>query len=851
MKVRTKILLSIVLAAVLTALTVMTVSLSNTFSVASNSKKDYIKVANITLQDYLEDLKGGAWRAAFLASQQSGVIDGLGEFLETGSRQKVQDALADIAAYSDADFLFVADAEGKVVARSVGFGGDVSGLSSVKGALNGKASAVYESGDGIPMALRCGAPVVRKGKVIGVAVGGYNLSHDKFVDKMKHYLCAEVTVFLGDERVATTTLNEKGERNIGTKANEAVSKKVLAGEDYMEDAVVAGKDFYTHYAPIRNASGNGIGMMFVGMDISATNKQITTSIIIMVTIVVIFSAIAVLIGLYIADGISKPLNSTVKMIDEMGRGHLGMRLRLERGDEIGAMAKTLDRFADDLQNVVIGTMKRISAGDLSAKIESKDDKDEISDTLRKTVESLRVVIGTMRKISEGDLSAEIESKGGADEVSNTLINMVKALNIVVGTMKKISEGDLSSDIEPKSGKDVISAALKTTVESLRELIIDDGGKVLHAAANKDLSLRLTGAYKGEFARMKDNINTVMRSLDAALVQVSEAVSKVANASGGISDGAQSLAEGSNEQAASVEEVSSSLEEMSSMTRQNADTSNQASVLASEARNAAGEGDASMKHMADAINKIKVSADNTAKIVRSINDIAFQTNLLSLNAAVEAARAGEAGKGFAVVSEEVRNLALRCADAAKDTAALIDQSVRNADDGVKITEDVAGTLSKIVNRTGKVGDLIAEIAAASKEQAQGIEQVNTAVAQMNQVIQKNAASAEESADAAEELSGQAVELASLVGGFKLSAQPPTLADAGQQKRHNAGHHAGHHGVRASDKASKRQSPSSSSSSIKTESINTNKGNGDGNKTLVRPEDVIPLNDEEIEEMLNGG
>ena len=421
-------------------------------------------------------------------------------------------------------------------------------------------------------------------------------------------------------------------------------------------------------------------------DCSNLSQSIAT---IMIILIVAGIVISVFFGVYINALISKPLIATVHMINEMARGHLGLRLHLDRKDEIGDMAKTMDSFADDMQNIVLGTMKKISEGDLSTKIESKDSNDEIS------------------------------------------------------------------------------VALKNTIDSLHSLIIDDGGKVLTSAANKDMSQRLNREYKGDYAKMKDNINTVVKNLDDALSQVSEAVSQVTSASGQISQGAQSLAEGANTQASSLEEVSSSLEEMSSMTKQNADNSNQAKILAAEAKEAANEGDASMKKMAEAIREIKQSSDNTAKIIKSIDDIAFQTNLLALNAAVEAARAGEAGKGFAVVAEEVRNLAMRSAEAAKNTANMIEESVKNADGGVKIAEEVASALSKIVDRAQKVGDLIAEIAAASNEQALGIEQVNIAVAQMNQVTQSNAANSEESASASEELSGQAGELAKMVGEFLLT------------------------------------------------------------------------------------
>ena len=205
-----------------------------------------------------------------------------------------------------------------------------------------------------------------------------------------------------------------------------------------------------------------------------------------------------------------------------------------------------------------------------------------------------------------------------------------------------------------------------------------------------------------------------------------------------------------------------------MTKQNAGNSNQAKHLVGEAGAAVNEADEAMKRMATAITEIKTSSDNTAKILKTIDEIAFQTNLLALNAAVEAARAGESGKGFAVVAEEVRNLAMRSAEASKNTATMIEESVRNAENGVKITEDVAKALNKTVERSSKVSDLIAEIAAASNEQALGIEQVNTAVAQMNQVTQQNAANSEESASAAEELSAQASELSNMVSAFILSS-----------------------------------------------------------------------------------
>jgi methyl-accepting chemotaxis protein len=241
---------------------------------------------------------------------------------------------------------------------------------------------------------------------------------------------------------------------------------------------------------------------------------------------------------------------------------------------------------------------------------------------------------------------------------------------------------------------------------------------------------------------------------------------VSSASQQIASGSQNLAQGANEQASSLEEVSASLEEMASMTRQNADNALAAKNLANEADGNTRTGLDAMGKMSSAINKIKESSDQTAKIVKTIDEIAMQTNLLALNAAVEAARAGEAGRGFAVVAEEVRNLAQRSAQAAKNTADMIAESVRNAGDGVAIVDSVAVSLDKIAGSIRKVNDLIGEIAAASKEQSQGIKEVNEAVVQMDKVTQQNAANAEESASSSEELSSQAEELQGMVGQFRI-------------------------------------------------------------------------------------
>jgi len=333
-----------------------------------------------------------------------------------------------------------------------------------------------------------------------------------------------------------------------------------------------------------------------------------------------------------------------------------------------------------------------------------------------------------------------------------------------------------------NGHPVLSAYTPVTVGDTRWALLAEVDEAEAFAAVNDLTwaigliglvglVAITGAALLIARSIANPINGVIEGMTAGAEQV-------AAASGQVSQSSQQMAEGASEQASSLEEISSSLEEMTSMTRQNADNAREASRLSSQARSSADEGRQAMDRMGSVIRKIKQSSDETAKIIKTIDEIAFQTNLLALNAAVEAARAGEAGKGFAVVAEEVRNLAQRSAEAAKNTSSLIEESQKNAEAGVRSAGEVGKLLQGVTDQIQQVTHVIGEVDAASQEQAQGIEQVNTAVAQLDQVTQSNASNAEESASASEELSGQARELNDMVDVLKaiIRGEVTRTADA---------------------------------------------------------------------------
>jgi methyl-accepting chemotaxis protein len=320
---------------------------------------------------------------------------------------------------------------------------------------------------------------------------------------------------------------------------------------------------------------------------------------------------------------------------------------------------------------------------------------------------------------------------------------------------------------------------------------------------------------------------INRTLTRITQGMDEGANQVASASSQVSSSSQSMAEGASQQAASIEESSSSMEEMSSMTKKNAENAGTADGLMKEANLVVATANDSMGKLTKSMDDISKASEETSKIIKTIDEIAFQTNLLALNAAVEAARAGEAGAGFAVVADEVRNLAMRAADAAKNTAELIEGTVKKVNDGSKLVSTTNAAFSQVAESSAKVGDLIAEISAASKEQSSGIEQVNIAITEMDKVVQQNAANAEESASASEEMNAQAEQLRDYVQELVL------LVTGRMNQDRDAGvHHA------AKPVASARKT-----------SAGTRRQSGGTKKMLgqktgeVRPDQVIPFDDDD--------
>ncbi|MBI4857379.1 MAG: HAMP domain-containing protein [Acetobacterium woodii] len=728
-------------------------------------------------------------------------------------------------------------------------------------------------------------------------------------------------------------------------------------------------------------------------------------------VIVIASLLILLVGglatYILARKITKPIISLNHMIKEITQGHLGVRLKVDSKDEVGEMTTSMNQLADDLQNVVIGTMNQIANGDVSANIELRDPQDEIAPALKLTTETIRGLISEATMLAQAAINGQWETRGNAEAFNGGFKEIVEGVNATLDTvvdkmvwyeaiidaipfpvhvtdmdmkwtflnkpfadlmiangvikdrnsacgmdcynanadicrtegcgirrlvdqglsdsyfewvgrnnkqdtaylknrngenigfvevvtdltpiirvstytsnevtrlennLSCLAQGNLNFDMnigEPDEyttevstqfhkiggtladvrqsignliddasmlaqagidGKlstradaskhqgdfakivdgvnatlDAVVAPVKEASDTLQELArgnlntgmvgnyngdytqikdamnqtvaflksyVDEIANTLAEMGNGNLDMEITAEYLGDFQAIKTGLNGIAATLSETMAEINEAAGQVEAGARQISDGGQALSQGTTEQASAIQQLNASIEEVAGETKKNASHANEANERALEVRSNAEVGNEQMTKMVAAMIDINESSKSISKIIKVIDDIAFQTNILALNAAVEAARAGQHGKGFAVVAEEVRSLAARSAEAAKETTGLIEGSIDKVEAGTKIADETAASLVEILNEIEKVTGLVGNIARASNDQATEIAQITQGIEQVSTVVQTNSATAEESAAASEELSGQAEMLKQMVGAFKLKKKGST-------------------------------------------------------------------------------
>jgi methyl-accepting chemotaxis protein len=479
-----------------------------------------------------------------------------------------------------------------------------------------------------------------------------------------------------------------------------------------------------------------------------------------------------------------PLNSATEYIIRLSNGDIPKKISTEYKGDFNDIKDALNRCIDalnTLQEDLSETIERQKQGDMDARCRPErmqgayaELSHGINDALNAVIQPVNESIGLLGRYAEGELSEKMRILPGKQvQLTDAMNTIRKNVGAMVKDVNSLASAAVNGDLQLRADDRLYRGDFKSIIVGMNATLdaivkpIDEAAKVLTAMENYDLCARMKGEYKGDFARIRQSLNSTGEVLHDAISQVQQAVGQVNSAAQQIAMSSQQVAEGASEQASSLEETTSSMEEMSSMTKRNAENTQQAKTLADTTQDAANRGAGEMVRMVSAMGEIKTAAEGTAAIIMDINEIAFQTNLLALNAAVEAARAGDAGRGFAVVAEEVRNLAGRAKAAAQNTEALIKKSVSLAETGEQISSGVNDNLQSMATSVSKVNDIVSEINVASQEQSRGIEQVNRAMVEMDQATQRAAANSEESSSAAEELAGQAQELTAMVNRFHLS------------------------------------------------------------------------------------
>jgi methyl-accepting chemotaxis protein len=512
--------------------------------------------------------------------------------------------------------------------------------------------------------------------------------------------------------------------------------------------------------------------------ITGVNSQrVRSSSFFMMLLVIGGTILAITLGVTISIMITRPIRKITSAANRLALGDVDVSIEVESKDEVGQLANAFRSMAGNIKEMAESAQK-IAEGNLNTKINIRSPEDLLGIKLNEmtnTIQKLLFEVDTLtQRAVDGELNArlDISSYNGAwnglgNGINNILDAVVEPIQEAKEVLGQMSRGNLGVLVKGdyKGDHGVIKNALNSTIKKIKSYM----GKTIECLgemAKGNLDVEITDNFEGDFVHFKQSINDIVISLNQVLTEINNASDQVASGARHVSDSAQSLSQGATEQASSVEEITASMIEIASQTKQNAGYANQANGLTTSAVDAAEDGNEKMKQMLGAMAEINEASINISKIIKLIDEIAFQTNILALNAAVEAARAGYHGRGFAVVAQEVKSLAARSAEAAKETEDIIQSSISKAEIGTKIAKDTAKALEKISKDVSSAASLVDQIASASNQQATSISYINGSIDEVSKVTQMTTSTAEESAAASEELASQAQVLKKKVNTFKI-------------------------------------------------------------------------------------
>ena len=770
MKLSGKILSFVIAIIVVSVLTVTCLVMIENSDYRDQVNRQRVASGVDDLKNKIDELSEKAKYCSVLLAQNSKLMVAV-EYVNFLTLQRI---LKDINESLELSTITVTDNEGNVIIRQHdpdSKDDNISGQFNVQKALAEETSWTLNKDDSLGLISQAGAPVEnQRGDVIGTVVAGFTLKNSALLESLKQVYGMEFTIYSGDERL-TTTFEQAGETAEHTQMDANIRASVMEnGQKFTGNVSMLGEPYIASYIPLTDSEGHIIGALASAMPQEEANAAVMQTILHAgVTAVAVIVISALILSLFVRRSIRKPMLAMVDASRALADGHMDVKIDWHRRkDEIGILGNAFTRVIERISGLVsdiISQEERIAEGNLLERADDSVYSGEYKTLIQGYNKTVDTLINYLNKLPlpvlvlDKDFSVRYINENGAallhstqgdllgrqchslfrtDDCQTGMCACLKAMN-----SGEQEEGETAAHLEDG------------TVLEIRYMgipIIKDGEVVGALEAITDL----TGIKR---AQRESEQQT--EALKVLLSKIEDAAGLVESGSKQVSEGSQVLSQGATEQAAAIQELSSSISEIAQQTKVNAQNSEKASAVADATRGGTAVIDEKMGQMLEAMNEISQASANISKIIKTIDDIAFQTNILALNAAVEAARAGVHGKGFAVVADEVRNLALRSAAAAKDTTRLIEASLGTVADGTKVAEDTAHTLDAVVKGIAESAALMDEVAAASKQQSLGISQVEKGIEQVTVVIQSITATAEEAAAASEELSGQAVMLSGLV------------------------------------------------------------------------------------------
>jgi len=453
------------------------------------------------------------------------------------------------------------------------------------------------------------------------------------------------------------------------------------------------------------------------------------------------------LGRAIITAIRTPITEIAAHARAMAVGDFSGEVHHRASDEIGSLAESFRALTGFVRSAADAS-DAVSRGDLSVRVTARSEQDRLSHSVNRSVETLQRLNDEIQRLIHSARSGRLDVRAQAKGLEGAYGGIVSGINTVLDEM-----------LAP----------------------VHEATAVLGEVAQRNLRIRVEGKYHGDHAQLTEALNVTLDQLEDALREVDVASQEVSAAADQIANGSGHLAEGASEQASALEQINASLQELTALSRSETEEATAVRALAGSARDSAEIGTARMQKLNEAMEAIQVSVSETAKIMRTIDEIAFQTNLLALNAAVEAARAGDAGRGFAVVADEVRALALRSADEARRSASVIERSLADVKQGVELNQLTQSQFAEITQTITRAFSAMQSIEEGSIRQAEGLRQILAGTDEMNVVTQRAAANAEESAAAAQELTSQAESLHAMVSSFSINREAAGQAPSGEPRR----------------------------------------------------------------------